>query len=83
MDVSHENGKLRARMNPMVLPFDSVFDLIPLSKQRFGPFFYKAGKPFDLEDFVVFFDYTDSASATAVEWRGIADARITRGDRIR
>jgi hypothetical protein len=81
MDVMHENGKLRARMNPMVLPFDSVFDLLPLSKQRFGPFFYRAGKPFDLEDFVVFFDYTDTANATAVEWRGLADVRITRGNR--
>lgn len=81
MDVFHENEKLRARMSPMVLPFDSVFDLHPLSKQRFGPFFYKEGKPFDLEDFVVFFDYTGTDNATAVEWRGLSDVRITRGDR--
>ena len=50
MDVYAEGSKLRARMSPMVLPFDSVFDLHPLSKNRFGPFFYKSGQPFDLEE---------------------------------
>ena len=83
MDVFAEGGKLRARMTPMVLPFEPVFDLIPLSKQRFGPFFYQAGKPFDLEDFVVFFDATGTAQATALEWRGLEDKPITRGGRVR
>ena len=83
MEVFPENGKLRARMNPMVLPFEPTFDLIPLSKQRFGPFFYRDGKPFDLEDFVVFFDATGTAPATAVEWRGLEDRPITRGARAK
>jgi hypothetical protein len=82
MDVFAENGKLRARMTPMVLPFEPVFDLIPLSKNRFGPFFYRSGQPFDLEDFVVFFDVTADAPAKAVEWRGLEDRPITRGERV-
>ena len=81
MDVFSEGDKLRSRMEPMILPFDATFDLMPLSKNRFGPFFYKSGQPFDLEDFVVFFDANDGP-ATAVEWRGISDAVLTRGNRV-
>lgn len=83
MDVFAESGKLRARLSPMVLPFDSVFDLLPLSKNRFGPFFYKSGQPFDLEDFVIGFNVTGTENAAYLEWFGISDRPIARGDRQR
>lgn len=79
MDVFMEGHKLRARLQPMKMPFDSVFDLVPLSRDRFNPMFYRQGQPFDLEDFIIVFDR--SAAGPAIEWRGISDRVITRAAR--
>jgi hypothetical protein len=77
MEVFVENGKLRARGGPMMLSYDPNYDLIPVTKDRFNPLFYRGGQPFDTEDFAIVF--VDSAAAMRVEWRGVADRVFAQG----
>jgi hypothetical protein len=81
MDVFVESGKLRARLDPAQFDFDAVFDLVSVSKDRFNPFFYRAGKPFDTEDFAIVF--VNPGNETRVEWRGIHERVIAQGGRRR
>lgn len=82
MEVFDQDGKLRARSDPNILPiYDAVFDLIPINQDRFSPLFYQAGKVFDQEDFIVVFDAEGAGPARAVEWHGIDDRVIARGER--
>jgi hypothetical protein len=78
MDVFEQNGKLRGTLRPNPMPYDSVFDLLPTSKDRFSPLFYRSGQPFDLEDFaVVFID--ENGRVVSVEWRGINERVSAHG----
>jgi hypothetical protein len=81
MEVFTEGTRLRGRLVPNVFPYDPVFDLIPSSKDRFNPLFYREGQPFDLEDFAVVF-LNVGERAGAVEWRGINEEAISRGTRL-
>jgi hypothetical protein len=78
MDVFEQDGKLRGMLRPNPMPYDSVFDLLPTSKDRFSPLFYKAGQPFDLEDFAVVF-IQENGRITSAEWRGINERVTARG----
>jgi hypothetical protein len=77
MDVFEEGDKLRARLTPAQFDFDPVFDLSPVARDRFNPLFYKAGQPFDTEDFAIVF--TNSDAGLRAEWRGINERVIAQG----
>ncbi len=81
MDVFVENNKLRARLSPAQFDFDAAFDLVPVSKDRFHPLFYRAGQPFDTEDFAIVFVSSDAG--LRAEWRGINERVIAQGTKQR
>lgn len=79
MEVFIEGSRLRARLTPAQFEVDEVFDLVPVTRDRFNPLFYKDGQPFDTEDFAIVF--VNSGTGLSAEWRGINERVIARGDR--